>query len=277
MPEPRVPEIELRDGNRVPQFGLGVWKLPPEDTERVVGEALARGYRHIDTAQFYDNEREVGRAIAASGIPRGEVFVTTKLWISDHHDPVAAVEQSLERLGLDRVDLYLIHWPVPLLGTAFTAWKGLIEVAERGLSDSIGVANFEIEHLEELLRETDVVPSVNQIELHPRNQRRVLRDFCAEQGIAVEAWAPLGQDRAGALDNPAVLAAAAAHRKTPAQVVLRWHVQQGVIVFPKTSRPERMTENIDVFDFELSAEEMRSIAALDEQRGLGIDLFTYVG
>lgn len=278
MNELHVPNIELRDGNPIPQFGLGVWKLPPEDTERVVSEALAQGYRHIDTAQFYDNEREVGRAIAASGIAREDLFVTTKLWISDHHDPVPAMQRSLDLLGLDSVDLYLIHWPVPLLGTALGAWRGLIDIAERGMSDSIGVANFEIEHLEELLRETDVVPIVNQVEIHPRHQRRALREFCAEHGIAMQAWAPLGQNRAGALDNDTVLAAAASHGKTPAQIVLRWHMQQGIIVFPKTSRAERMSENAAIFDFELTDEEMAAINALDEQRGLGtVDPYTYVG
>lgn len=271
----QIPEIKLNDGNRIPQLGLGVFKVDPGETERIVAEALEVGYRHIDTARIYDNEAETGRAIAASGIPRDDLFITTKLWNSDQEDPVAAFEQSLERLGLDAVDLYLVHWPVPAAGTAVGAWRGLIEIIGSGRARSIGVSNFEIEHLRELLDETGVVPAVNQIELHPLHQRRELREFCAAHGIAVEAWGPLAQGKSDLFERDAITAAAASHGKSPAQIVLRWHVQHGTIVFPKTTRRARMIENAAIFDFVLGDDEMAAIDALDEQHNFGPDPRTF--
>ena len=195
MTELIVPQVQLNDGNLIPQLGLGVWRLPPDETEQVVSEALELGYRHFDTASIYDNEAAVGRAIAASGVPREELFVTTKLWNTDQEDPHQAFEASLERLGLDYVDLYLIHWPIPHLKTAVGAWRGLVEIVGSDQCNSIGVSNFEIAHLNELITETGVVPAVDQVELHPLHQRRELRQFCAERGIAIEAWGPLSQGK----------------------------------------------------------------------------------
>lgn len=271
MIELQVPHLELNDGNLIPQLGLGVYKLSPHDTEKLVSEALELGYRHIDTARLYDNEAAVGRAIASSGIPREELFVTTKLWNDDHEDAHGAFQASLDRLGLEKVDLYLVHWPTPAKRTAVTAWRSLVEIVGPERCDSIGVSNFEIEHLNELLHETGVVPTVDQIELHPLHQRRELRAFCAERDIKVEAWGPLGQGKTDLFEREPILAAAAAHGKTPAQVILRWHLQQGTIVFPKTSSRERLIENSTVFDFALDADEMAAIDALDEQRNFGPD------
>lgn len=271
MGELPVPFLELNDGNLIPQLGLGVWRLPAEDTERVVSDALELGYRHFDTARIYDNEAAVGRALAASGLPREELFVTTKLWNTDQEDPHGAFEASLDRLGLEKVDLYLVHWPVPERKTAVGAWRGLVEIVGSNQCDSIGVSNFEIAHLNELISETGVVPAVNQVELHPLHQRRELRAFCAQRGIAVEAWGPLSQGKSDLLERPETVAAATAHGKTPAQVVIRWHLQHGTIVFPKTSSRERLAENADVFDFELTSSEMAAIDAMDEQRNFGPD------
>ncbi|GAB2551405.1 aldo/keto reductase [Leucobacter ruminantium] len=267
----QIPNITLNDGRGIPQLGLGVFKVEPGETERLVSEALEAGYRHIDTASYYRNEAEVGRAIAASGIDRDEIFVTTKLWNTDQPRPREAFDESLDRLGLDRVDLFLIHWPQPERGEALGAWRSLIEIAESGRATSIGVSNFEIEHLQQLIDETGVVPAVDQIELHPLHQRRELADFCRAQDIAVEAWGPLSQGKSDLLERPEIVAAAEAHGKTPAQVVLRWHVQQQRIVFPKTSRRERLLENAAIFDFALSDAELAAIDALDEQRGFGPD------
>jgi len=275
MTDLQIPYVELNDGNRIPQLGLGVFKVSEDDTERIVSEALEIGYRHIDTARIYENEEAVGRAIAASGIPRDELFITTKLWNTDQEDPHGAFEASLERLGLEKVDLYLVHWPVPKRGTAVGAWRGLVEIVGSDQCDSIGVSNFEVTHLNELLRETGVVPVVNQIELHPLHQRRELRAFCAERGIAVEAWGPLSQGKSDLLERPAITDAARAHGKTPAQVVLRWHLQHGIIVFPKTTKRERLVENADLFDFVLSEDEMAAIDAMDEQKRLGADPNTF--
>lgn len=271
----QIPNLALNDGRAIPQLGVGVFLVKPGEAQRVVADALDVGYRHIDTARIYDNEGEVGAAIAESGIPRDELFITTKLWNTDQTNGAAAFEASLDRLGLDRVDLYLIHWPQAMFGEALTAWKSLIEIAATGRATSIGVSNFEKDDLQQLLDETGVVPAVNQIELHPLHQRRELVAFCAEQGIAIEAWGPLAQGKSDLLERPAITEAAAAHGKTPAQVVLRWHVQQGRIVFPKTLRRERMVENAALFDFELSAAEMAAIDALDEQRNFGPDPRTF--
>lgn len=266
-----IPNILLNDGNLIPQLGFGVFKVDPAETERIVSEALEVGYRHIDTASIYKNEKAVGRAIAASGIPREELFITTKLWNSDHEDPHGAFDASLERLGLDTVDLYLVHWPLPMHGTALGAWRGLVEIVGSGRTDSIGVSNFEIEHLQELLRETGVVPALNQVELHPLHQRRELRAFCQQHGIAVEAWGPLSQGKSDLLEREVITESARIHRRSPAQVVLRWHLQHGTIVIPKTSKRERMVENASLFDFVLSDAEMAAIDELDEQQNYGFD------
>ncbi len=271
MTDTTFPTIALRDGSHIPQLGLGTYLVEPEDTERTVLEAFEVGYRHIDTARIYNNETEVGRAVAASGLAREDIYVTTKLWNSDQGAALAAFDASLERLGLDQVDLYLVHWPIPQVGTALGAWRELIGIAESGRARSIGVSNFEVEHLQQLIDETGVVPAVNQIELHPLNQRRELRAFCAEHNIAIEAWGPLTMGRSDLLVRPALTDIAQAHGKTPAQVVLRWHVQHDIIVFPKTVRRERLIENAALFDFTLSPAEMAVIDALDEQHNFGPD------
>ncbi len=262
-----IPVITLNDGNTIPQLGFGVFKVDPQETEQVVTEALAAGYRHIDTAAFYDNEEAVGRAIARSGIPRGELFITTKLWPSRFDDAEMAFNESLEKLGLDYVDLYLLHWPAPRNNNFVRAWKALEGFGER--ARSIGVCNFLPEHLDRLIDETTIVPAVNQVELHPALQQRETRAHARKHGIAVEAWAPLGQWRYDLAGEAPIAAAAEAHAKTAAQVVIRWHLQNGIIIFPKTVNPERMKENLNVFDFELTAEEMLAIDGLDRGQRLG--------
>ncbi|MFM9376050.1 aldo/keto reductase [Gordonia sp. VNK21] len=266
-----IPQIALTDGHRIPQLGYGVFKIPPEQTERAVTQALELGYRHIDTAAVYGNEAGVGRAIAASGLAREELFVTTKLW-NDRHDgddPDTAVAQSLERLGLDRVDLYLVHWPTPAADNYVHAWEKLIGIRDRGLATSIGVSNFLPGHLQRLLDETAVVPAVDQIELHPAHQQPEVTAFCAAHGIRIEAWGPLGQGKYDLLELPEVTGPAAELGRTPAQVVLRWHLQHGHIVFPKSVHPERLRENLDLFGFELSDAQVAAIDVLDRPGGAG--------
>ena len=270
-----IPTIELNDGARIPQLGVGVYLVEPGDTERVVSEALEAGYRHIDTAMIYENEREVGKAIAASGIPRDELFVTTKLWNTDQTRAPEAFAESLDKLGLERVDLYLIHWPQAMFGEALGAWRELIGIRDSGRATSVGVSNFEITDLQQIIGETGVVPAVNQIELHPLHQRRELTGFCLEQGIAIEAWGPLAQGKSDLLTRPEVVAAADAHGKSPAQVLLRWHVQQGRIIFPKTTKRERLAENADIFDFVLTDAEMAAIDAYEVGTNLGPDPRTF--
>ena len=277
MVDLQIPNVVLNDGLEIPQLGFGVFLVDPGETEWVVADALDVGYRHIDTASVYGNEAEVGRAVAESGLDRDDLFITTKLWNSDQTRAHDAFEASLDRLGLDRVDLYLIHWPQPMFGEALGAWKSLIEIAESGRAISIGVSNFEITDLQQLLDETGVVPAVNQVELHPLHQRREVVAFCTEHGIAVEAWGPLSQGKSDLLERAEVVDAAKAHDKTPAQVVLRWHLQQGRIVFPKTVRRERMIENARLFDFELSAEEMAGIDSLEAGTNFGADPRTFDG
>ncbi len=269
------PNIRMNDGNLIPQFGFGVFLVDPAETERIVSDALEVGYRHIDTASAYHNEEAVGRAIAASGIPRDELFITTKLWNADQEDPHGAFDASLERLGLEKVDLYLVHWPVPMRGTALGAWRGLVEIVGSGRTDSIGVSNFEVEHLQQLIGETGVVPAANQIELHPLHQRRELARFCREYDIAIEAWGPLAQGKSDLLEREEITVPARLRGKTPAQIVLRWHLQHGNVVFPKTTRRARMIENAAIFDFALSDAEMALIDALDEQRRFGPDPQTF--
>jgi 2,5-diketo-D-gluconate reductase A len=264
-----VPTLTLNDGNTIPQLGFGVFKVDPAETERIVTDALEVGYRHIDTARIYGNEEGVGRAIAASGIPREELFITTKLWNDDHDRAQAAFDASLERLGLDYIDLYLIHWPVPSQDRYVQAWAGLEQIKASGRSRSIGVSNFLVHHLEKLLASASVVPAVDQIELHPALQQPELTGFAREHGINIEAWGPLGQGKYPLLEEGAVVAAAQAHGKSPAQVVIRWHLQLGNIVFPKSNRRERMAENFDVFDFELTDAEFGALSALERDGRVG--------
>ncbi|KAB1643942.1 aldo/keto reductase [Gulosibacter chungangensis] len=266
-----IPELTLNDGNRIPQLGYGVFKVPPEETEHAVAQALEIGYRHIDTATIYQNEAAVGKAIAASGIPRDELFITTKLWNDRHHgdEPRIAFQESLERLGLDYVDLYLIHWPVEETGDFLNAWQHLLRFKDEGLSRSVGVSNFLVRHLERVVAETDVVPAVNQIQIHPRYQQREVSDWCIKHGIAVEAWGPLGQGKYDLSELAPIRIAAERHEVSPAQVVLRWHLQQGRIVFPKSVQPQRLRENLDVFGFTLTDAELADIDALDPGDGSG--------
>ncbi|MBG6058871.1 2,5-diketo-D-gluconate reductase A [Cryobacterium sp. MP_M5] len=260
-----VPTLTLNDGHTIPQLGFGVFKVEPEETSRIVSDALQVGYRHIDTAAVYGNEEGVGAALAASGISRSDLFVTTKLWNDKQGTRSAfdAFDESLEKLGLDYVDLYLIHWPTPAKDRYVESWKALEKIRESGRARSIGVSNFLEPHLDRLLSETDIVPAVNQIELHPAHQQPEVARFARANGIQVEAWGPLGQGKYPLLEEPVVAVAAEAHGKTPAQVVIRWHLQTGNIVFPKSNRRERMIENLDVFDFELSRTELNTISSLE--------------
>jgi 2,5-diketo-D-gluconate reductase A len=276
------PSITLNDGSSIPSIGLGVWQTPPDETERAVGSALTAGYRHVDTAAGYRNEAEVGHAIknaAASGIPREDVFVVTKLWNSDqaregnHDKTLRAFDASMSRLGFDYLDLYLIHWPVPEANAYVETFKAFARLRDQGRVRSIGVSNFEPEHLRILIDATGIVPVVNQIELHPLLPQHELREVHAGLGIATEAWSPLGQG--SLLANPIITTLADAHRKTPAQVLIRWHIQLGNIVIPKSVNPDRIVSNFDVFDFELSEKDMASIASLEDGTRLGPDPRTF--
>jgi diketogulonate reductase-like aldo/keto reductase len=272
----KVPPIILNNGIEMPQLGYGVWQVPDDEAERTVALALEAGYRSIDTAAVYGNEEGTGRAIAASGLPREDVFVTTKLWNSDHgYDAtLRAFDASLARLGLDYIDLYLIHWPLPARDAYVDTYKALEKLLADGRVRAIGVSNFLNEHLERLIAETSVIPAVDQIELHPHLQQHAAREFHAEQGIATEAWSPLGQGK-GLLEVPAIVAIARKHGRTPAQVVLRWHIQLGNVVIPKSVTPSRIKENIEVFDFSLDDEDLAAISALNEDRRLGPDPATF--
>jgi 2,5-diketo-D-gluconate reductase A len=258
-----IANIELRGGEPIPQLGFGVFKVPGDETVAAVLAALQAGYRHIDTASAYGNEAEVGQAIRSSGLDRGDVFLTTKCFNDDHGFDQArrAITTSLERLETHYVDLYLIHWPVPAHDRYVETWRALIEFQQEGLARSIGVSNFQPDHLERVIRETEVTPSVNQVELHPRFAQRGLRREHERLGIVTEAYSPLGQGKD--LDEAAIKEIAERHGQTPAQVVIRWHLQLGNVVIPKSVTPERITENIDVFGFELDAAEMTAIEALD--------------
>jgi 2,5-diketo-D-gluconate reductase A len=270
-PSPRVPTVDLHDGDAIPQLGFGVFQVPPEDTAEVATRALLAGYRHIDTAAAYGNEAGVGQAIHAAGLDRSEVFITTKCW-NDHHgfdQATRALKQSLEQLEMDYVDLYLIHWPVPSQDRYVETWRAFIEAREAGLARSIGVSNFQPAHLRRLIDETGVTPSVNQVELHPLFQQTGLRREHADLGIATEAWSPLAQGEV--LDDPAIKAIAETHGKTPAQVVIRWHLEIGNIVIPKSVTPERIEQNFDVFDFHLSPAQIEAIDALDAGHRTGPD------
>jgi len=263
--------LTLNTGDQIPQLGLGVFKVEDDECERVVLDALEVGYRHIDTAMIYRNEAAVGRAIAHSGIPREELFITTKLWNSDQGADSApdALNLSLELLGLDYVDLYLIHWPAPLREKYVETWMAMEKFAQAGLAKAIGVSNFEPEHLENILEAGTIVPAINQVELHPAFQQRTMRNFGEEKGILTEAWGPLGQGKYELAELPGLSDIALKHDKTIQQVTLRWHLQEGVIVFPKSSRKERLAENLDVFDFELDAEDMAMMVAMDSGSRVG--------
>lgn len=266
-----VPQIELNDGNFIPQLGFGVFKVDPEETERIVTDALEVGYRHLDTAMIYGNEVGVGNAIKASGIPREELFITTKLWNGDQGADSArdAMHLSLEKLGLDYVDLYLIHWPRPDLDLYLESWLTMERLKAEGKARSIGVSNFHRPHLEKIIAGSSTVPAVDQIELHPAFAQRDLRSYGAELGMHIEAWGPLGQGKYDLFSETALQSAAEAHGVSPAQVAIRWHLQSGIIVFPKSNSRERMAENFDVFGFELSAGEMASIDAIDRDQRVG--------
>ncbi|WP_329139737.1 aldo/keto reductase [Streptomyces sp. NBC_00670] len=268
----KVPPIILNNGVEMPQLGFGVWQVADDEAERAVSTALQAGYRSIDTAAIYGNEEGTGRAIASAGLPREELFVTTKLWNADqgYDSALRGFDASLKKLGLDYVDLYLIHWPMPDRGLFVDTYKAFEKLYEEGRAKAIGVSNFLPEHLTTLLEATSVVPAVNQIELHPHLQQRAAREVHAEQGIATEAWSPLGSGK-GLLDVPALVAIAQKHGRTPAQVVLRWHLQLGNIVIPKSVTPSRIKENIEVFDFSLDDEDLGAISALNEDRRIGSD------
>jgi 2,5-diketo-D-gluconate reductase A len=268
-----IPEVLLNNGQTIPQFGFGVFLVKPAETERAVATALEAGYRHIDTAEMYGNEKQVGQAIARSGLERSDVFVTTKL-ANDSHSPDdarKAFDTSLELLGLDYVDLFLIHWPLPgrYGGDFVPTWKTMEGFYHEGRARSIGVSNFQPHHLRRLHQESEVPAAVDQIEVNPYLTQPELRELCAAHQIAVEAWSPLG--RGNVLGDPEILRIAKEAGKTPAQVVLRWHIERGDIVFPKSVRPERIRENIDIFDFELSGENVEAITALNKNQRTGPD------
>ena len=255
--------LRLNDGNQMPILGLGVWQVAPgKETRRAVGCALEIGYRLIDTAKLYGNERDVGAAVRESGIPREEIFVTTKLWNDDHgyETTLRAFKRSRQELGLDYVDLYLIHWPVPRIRQE--SWKAILRLREQGLVRSIGVSNYTIRHLQELLPATPIPPSVNQVEFHPFLYQRELLEFCQSRGIQVEAYSPLARGRR--MKDPVTVEMAARYARTPAQVMIRWSIQHGLVVIPKSVRPERIRENATVFDFELTPKDMGRLDALDE-------------
>ena len=270
-----VPNVTLHDGVEIPQLGFGVFQVPPELTQKAVEEALAAGYRHIDTAAAYRNESGVGAALAATGIPRGEIFVTTKLWNSEQgfDSTLRAHAESLERLGLEAVDLYLIHWPMPGEGRYLDTWRAFERIRGEGGARSIGVSNFRVEDLKNMREVTELQPTVNQIELHPLLQQAELRDWHAEHEIATEAWSPLAQG--GLLEDETIATVAAHHDRSPAQVILRWHLQIGNVVIPKSSDPGRIRQNFEVFDFELSDDDMSVIKRLDAGERTGGDPSTF--
>lgn len=266
-----APLLQLNDGHSIPQLGLGVYKIPDAEAAECVRVALDAGYRHVDTASLYGNEKGVGDGVRASGLPREDVFVTTKVWNDDHgfDETLRAFDRSLELLGLDYVDLYLVHWPIPSLDRYVDTYRALERIRSEGRARSIGVSNFAVEHLERLLQETDVVPVLNQVELHPRLPQLELRQFDAAHDILTEAWSPLARGRL--LEDPVLARIAAKHGVSPAQAVIRWHLQLGVIVIPKSVTPERIRANIDVFGFELDDSDMTAIAGLETGGRTGRD------
>ncbi|MEV4989284.1 aldo/keto reductase [Pseudarthrobacter sp. LMD1-1-1.1] len=268
-----APLIDLNDGNRIPQLGLGTWPLDDEQAAAAVVQAVEAGYRHIDTAVKYGNERGVGNGIRASGVDRSELFITTKLdgEFQGHDRAVAGLEGSLARLGLDYVDLLLIHWPLPGRDQYISTWQTFERLQAEGKVRSIGVSNFKPAHLERLMAETDVVPAVNQIQLSPAITRSAEREFHRRHGIITESYSPLGGSGAGLLGAPILSQLAEKHGKTPGQLVLRWHIQNGLVTIPKTASPERMAENLDVFDFALDPQDLAELSILDEGPGAGND------
>ncbi|MCW2961783.1 MAG: aldo/keto reductase family oxidoreductase [Thermoleophilia bacterium] len=264
-----IPDIPLSSGAEIPQLGYGVWQIPDDEAEQAVTRAIEVGYRSIDTAMVYGNEAGVGRAVRASDVPRDELFVTTKIWNTDQGADTTrpAFERSLGLLGLDYVDLYLIHWPAAQNDRYLDTWRVMEQLVEEGLVRSIGVSNFEVPHLERLLAECDVPPALNQVELHPYLHQRTLRAFHAQQEIVTEAWSPLGQ--AAVLDDPTLAGIAAKHGVSAAQVTLRWHLQLGIVAIPKSANPGRIAENIDLFGFELDAEDLAAIDTLDREERVG--------
>jgi 2,5-diketo-D-gluconate reductase A len=266
-----VPNVRLNDGIEIPQVGFGVFQVPPDETQRAVEDALAAGYRHIDTAAAYRNERGVAAGIAASGVPRAEIFITTKLWNTEQgfESTLAAFDKSIEALDTETVDLYLIHWPVPARDLFLDTWRAFERIHSEGGARSIGVSNFRIPDLERLANEAETQPTVNQIELHPLLQQTELRAWHAEHGIATEAWSPLAQGEV--LKDDTLVTIAAHHERTVAQVILRWHLQIGNVVIPKSVTPARVRENLDIFDFELTEDDLAAIARLDAGHRTGPD------
>jgi 2,5-diketo-D-gluconate reductase A len=266
-PVPQQTSVTLNDGNTMPQFGLGVWQTPQDEAAAVVKAAIEAGYRMIDTAKIYDNEAGVGEGVRAAGIDPAGIYITTKLWNDEHgyDSTLRAFDDSAKRLGVETIDLYLIHWPAPRLDRYVDSWKALIRLKQEGRAKSIGVSNFEPENLERIIAETGVVPTVNQIELHPTFQQKTLREIHAKHDIKTESWSPLGRGKL--FEDPIVAAIAAKHGKTAAQIVIRWHLDSGLIVIPKTVTPARLHENIGVFDFALDADDLAKLATLDRADG----------
>jgi len=260
-------KVTLRDGNVIPQIGLGVWQVDPAITERVVTDGIKAGYRSIDTAEGYGNEEGVGAAIRNAGVPRTELFITSKLRNGGHARDLAlkSFDETMKKLGIEQIDMFLIHWPVPSQDKYVEAWKTMVELQKQGRIKSIGVSNFNPDHIERIVGETGVTPVVNQIELHPTFQQVKNRPFYKEHKIAVESWSPLGSG--SDLKNPAIGEIANKHGKSIAQVIIRWHLQEGFIVIPKSIHADRMQENIDVFNFELDAGDMTRIRGLDDPKG----------
>ncbi len=274
---PTQPMVTLNDGRRMPQLGLGLWQVTDEEVAEIVKNAVKVGYRSLDTAAYYKNEKGIGNGIRGSDVDRKELFVTTKLWNNRHgyDETFRAFDETMERLGLDYIDLYLIHWPVPTENKYVETWKAFIKLREEGRVKSIGVSNFLPEYLERIIGETGVKPVLDQVELHPLFQQNALRKFNAEHGIATEAWSPLGKGKL--VNDPAIGEIAKKYGKSIAQIIIRWHLDNGCIVIPKSANPERMRDNFNVFDFELSAEDMAAMAALNKDERMDMDPAVFTG